>query len=166
MEIWDPEPLLFTESSVVRLVPDAFLHGEVKWLSRIGLNGVRYVQHFDKASCDDICSSQSYEFRDVHTQVLGVLRNYVETEENAAHLYQSGCILRLLAYLEMALPAMKPHCLAVLTKMSFTSNGRDVSCSKDRYYLSHTTKFCVYRKMYNSGVLIDLFQTTFRCSTY
>ncbi|VVC92255.1 unnamed protein product, partial [Leptidea sinapis] len=25
----------------------------------------------------------------------------------------------------MALPAMKPHCLAVLTKMSFTSNGRD-----------------------------------------
>ncbi|XP_050669835.1 uncharacterized protein LOC126968765 [Leptidea sinapis] len=74
----------------------------------------------------DLCDIlESYEFRDVHTQVLGVLRNYVETEENAAHLYQSGCILRLLAYLEMALPAMKPHCLAVLTKMSFTSNGRD-----------------------------------------
>ncbi|KAM3967861.1 LOW QUALITY PROTEIN: armadillo repeat-containing protein 3 [Aphomia sociella] len=74
----------------------------------------------------DFCDIlESYEFRDVHTQVLGVLRNYVETEENAAHLYQSGCILRLLAYLEMALPAMKPHCLAVLTKMSFTSNGRD-----------------------------------------
>lgn len=71
--------------------------------------------------------TKSYEFRDVHTQVLGVLRNYVETEENASHLYQSGCILRLLAYLEMALPAMKPHCLAVLTKMSFTANGRDVS---------------------------------------
>ncbi|CAH0727621.1 unnamed protein product, partial [Brenthis ino] len=74
----------------------------------------------------DLCDIlESYEFRDVHTQVLGVLRNYAETEENAAHLYQSGCILRLLAYLEMALPAMKPHCLAVLTKMSFTSNGRD-----------------------------------------
>ncbi|CAK1540320.1 unnamed protein product [Leptosia nina] len=74
----------------------------------------------------DLCDIlESYEFRDVHTQVLGVLRNYVETEENAAHLYQSGCILRLLAYLEMALPAMKPHCLGVLTKMSFTSNGRD-----------------------------------------
>ncbi|XP_045524316.1 uncharacterized protein LOC123714181 isoform X3 [Pieris brassicae] len=74
----------------------------------------------------DLCDIlESYEFRDVHTQVLGVLRNYVETEENAAHLYQSGCILRLLAYLEMALPAMKPHCLGVLTKMSFNSNGRD-----------------------------------------
>ncbi|KAJ0182268.1 hypothetical protein K1T71_001637 [Dendrolimus kikuchii] len=74
----------------------------------------------------DLCDIlESYEFRDVHTQVLGVLRNYVETEDNALHLYQSGCILRLLAYLEMALPAMKPHCLAVLTKMSFTSNGRD-----------------------------------------
>ncbi|XP_039759536.1 uncharacterized protein LOC120633393 [Pararge aegeria] len=74
----------------------------------------------------DLCDIlESYEFRDVHTQVLGVLRNYVEIEENAAHLYQSGCILRLLAYLEMALPSMKPHCLAVLTKMSFTSNGRD-----------------------------------------
>ncbi|XP_072939253.1 armadillo repeat-containing protein 3 [Epargyreus clarus] len=74
----------------------------------------------------DLCDIlESYEFRDVHTLVLGVLRDYVETEENAAHLYQSGCILRLLAYLEMALPAMKPHCLAVLTKMSFTSNGRD-----------------------------------------
>ncbi|XP_073957467.1 uncharacterized protein isoform X2 [Choristoneura fumiferana] len=74
----------------------------------------------------DLCDIlESYEFRDVHTMVLGVLRNYVETEENAAHLYQSGCILRLLAYLEMALPAMKPHCLAVLTKMSFTANGRD-----------------------------------------
>ncbi|OWR40943.1 uncharacterized protein LOC116778968 [Danaus plexippus] len=74
----------------------------------------------------DLCDIlESYEFRDVHTQVLGVLRNYVETEENASHLYQSGCILRLLAYLEMALPAMKPHCLAVLTKMSFTANGRD-----------------------------------------
>ncbi|CAG9796326.1 unnamed protein product [Diatraea saccharalis] len=74
----------------------------------------------------DLCDIlESYEFRDVHTQVLGVLRNYVETEDNAYHLYQSGCILRLLAYLEMALPAMKPHCLAVLTKMSFTSNGRD-----------------------------------------
>ncbi|XP_028036231.1 armadillo repeat-containing protein 3 [Bombyx mandarina] len=74
----------------------------------------------------DLCDIlESYEFRDVHAQVLGVLRDYVETEENASHLYQSGCILRLLAYLEMALPAMKPHCLAVLTKMSFTSNGRD-----------------------------------------
>ncbi|XP_031768976.2 uncharacterized protein LOC113519158 [Galleria mellonella] len=74
----------------------------------------------------DLCDIlESYEFRDVHTEVLGVLRNYVEIEENAAHLYKSGCILRLLAYLEMALPAMKPHCLAVLTKMSFTANGRD-----------------------------------------
>ncbi|RVE43339.1 hypothetical protein evm_012010 [Chilo suppressalis] len=74
----------------------------------------------------DLCDIlESYEFRDVHTLVLGVLRNYVETEDNAYHLYQSGCILRLLAYLEMALPAMKPHCLAVLTKMSFTANGRD-----------------------------------------
>ncbi|CAH2102102.1 unnamed protein product [Euphydryas editha] len=74
----------------------------------------------------DLCDIlESYEFRDVHTQVLGVLKNYAETEENATHLYQSGCILRLLAYLEMALPAMKPHCLAVLAKMSFTSNGRD-----------------------------------------
>ncbi|XP_064071601.1 uncharacterized protein LOC113402135 [Vanessa tameamea] len=74
----------------------------------------------------DLCDIlESYEFRDVHTQVLGVLRNYAETEENATHLYQSGCMLRLLAYLEMALPAMKPHCLGVLAKMSFTSNGRD-----------------------------------------
>ncbi|XP_075981283.1 armadillo repeat-containing protein 3-like isoform X2 [Anticarsia gemmatalis] len=74
----------------------------------------------------DLCDIlESYEFRDVHTQVLGVLRNYVETEENASHLFQSGCILRLLAYLEMALPAMKPGCLAVLTKMSFNVNGRD-----------------------------------------
>ncbi|XP_068626528.1 armadillo repeat-containing protein 3 [Battus philenor] len=74
----------------------------------------------------DLCDIlESYEFRDVHTVVLGVLKDYAETEENAAHLYQSGCILRLLAYLDMALPAMKPHCLAVLTKMSFTSNGRD-----------------------------------------
>lgn len=70
---------------------------------------------------------QSYEFRDVHTEVLGVLRDYAETEENSSHLYQSGCVLRLLAYLDMALPAMKSHCLAVLTKMSFTSNGRDVT---------------------------------------
>ncbi|XP_050554573.1 uncharacterized protein LOC118270080 isoform X1 [Spodoptera frugiperda] len=74
----------------------------------------------------DLCDIlESYEFRDVHAMVLGVLRNYVETEENASHLYQSGCILRLLAYLEMALPAMKPHCLAVLTKMSYTANGRE-----------------------------------------
>ncbi|XP_063899764.1 armadillo repeat-containing protein 3 [Helicoverpa armigera] len=80
----------------------------------------------------DLCDIlESYEFRDVHTLVLGVLRNYVETEENASHLYQSGCILRLLAYLEMALPAMKPHCLAVLTKMSFTSNGRDALFDTD-----------------------------------
>ncbi|KAJ8736034.1 hypothetical protein PYW08_006690 [Mythimna loreyi] len=80
----------------------------------------------------DLCDIlESYEFRDVHTQVLGVLRNYVETEENARHLYQSGCILRLIAYLEMALPAMKPHCLAVLTKMSFTSNGRDALFATD-----------------------------------
>ncbi|CAB3256251.1 unnamed protein product [Arctia plantaginis] len=74
----------------------------------------------------DLCDIlESYEFRDVHTLVLGVLRNYVETEENAHHVFQSGCILRLLAYLEMALPAMKPCCLAVLTKMSFSNNGRD-----------------------------------------
>ncbi|CAH0695525.1 unnamed protein product [Spodoptera exigua] len=74
----------------------------------------------------DLCDIlESYEFRDVHALVLGVLRNYVETEENASHLYQSGCILRLLAYLEMALPAMKPYCLAVLTKMSYTANGRE-----------------------------------------
>ncbi|XP_047984691.1 uncharacterized protein LOC125225158 [Leguminivora glycinivorella] len=76
----------------------------------------------------DLCDIlESYEFRDVHAVVLSVLKNYVETEENASHVYQSGCILRLLAYLEMALPAMKPHCLAVLTKISFSSNGRDVS---------------------------------------
>lgn len=66
--------------------------------------------------------------------MLGVLKNYAETEENATHLYQSGCILRLLAYLEMALPAMKPHCLAVLAKMSFTSNGRDVSPNRVMYH--------------------------------
>ncbi|KAJ8735867.1 hypothetical protein PYW07_007487 [Mythimna separata] len=80
----------------------------------------------------DLCDIlESYEFRDVHTQVLGVLRNYVETEENARHLYQSGCILRLIAYLEMALPAMKPFCLAVLTKMSFTANGREALFATD-----------------------------------
>ncbi|XP_053611677.1 uncharacterized protein LOC128675920 isoform X2 [Plodia interpunctella] len=74
----------------------------------------------------DLCDIlETYEFRDVHAQVLSVLKNYAETEENSAHLYQSGCLLRLLAYLDTALPLMKPNCLAVLTKMSFTSNGRD-----------------------------------------
>ncbi|XP_060806930.1 uncharacterized protein LOC106129776 [Amyelois transitella] len=74
----------------------------------------------------DLCDVlETYDFRDVHAQVLSVLRNYAETEENSAHLYQSGCILRLLAYLDSAVPTMKPNCFAVLTKMSFTSNGRD-----------------------------------------
>ncbi|XP_049882239.1 uncharacterized protein LOC126378107 [Pectinophora gossypiella] len=86
------------------------------------------IQRSFKASTGvlDLCDIlESYEFRDVHTLVLGVLKTYVETEENASHLYQAGCITRLLAYLEMALPAMKPHCIAVLTKMSFTANGRN-----------------------------------------
>lgn len=74
-------------------------------------------------------------FRDVHTQILGVLHTYVATEDNAAHVYQSGCVLRLLAYLEAAEPAMKPHCLAVLTKMSFTAKGRNVSSYSFNYFI-------------------------------
>ncbi|XP_063616364.1 uncharacterized protein LOC134789689 isoform X2 [Cydia splendana] len=74
----------------------------------------------------DLCDIlESYEFHDVHTVVLNVLKNYVETEENASHVYQSGCVLRLLSYLETAPPAMKQYCLAVLTKISFSSSGRD-----------------------------------------
>ncbi|XP_063616275.1 armadillo repeat-containing protein 3-like [Cydia splendana] len=74
----------------------------------------------------DLCDSlESYEFHDAHAVVLKILLNFVGTEENASHVYQSGCILRLLAYLEIALPTMKPYCLAVLTKISFSSSGRD-----------------------------------------
>ncbi|XP_063395563.1 uncharacterized protein LOC134680367 [Cydia fagiglandana] len=74
----------------------------------------------------DLCDIlESHEFQDVHTVVLNVLKNYVETEENASHVYQSGCVLRLLSYLESAPLTMKPYCLAVLTKISFSSSGRD-----------------------------------------
>ncbi|XP_061709291.1 uncharacterized protein LOC133519288 [Cydia pomonella] len=99
----------------------------------------------------DLCDIlESYEFRDVHAVVLSVLKNYVETEENASHLYQSGCILRLLAYLEMALPAMKPHCLAVLTKISFSSNGRDAL-----YETGTDLVFCHQLLGSNVGLLAD-----------
>ncbi|KPI95148.1 Armadillo repeat-containing protein 3 [Papilio xuthus] len=99
----------------------------------------------------DLCDIlESYEFRDVHTEVLGVLRDYAETEENAAHLYQSGCVLRLLAYLDMALPAMKPHCLAVLTKMSFTANGRDAL-----YQTGTDLVFCSQLLSTNADLLAD-----------
>ncbi|XP_026319384.1 uncharacterized protein LOC113229907 [Hyposmocoma kahamanoa] len=86
------------------------------------------VQKTFKASTGvlDLCDIlESYEFRDVHAQILGVLHTYVGTEDNTTHVYQSGCILRLLSYLEMALPAMKPLCLAVLTKMSYFVEGRN-----------------------------------------
>ncbi|KAG6441864.1 uncharacterized protein LOC115448221 [Manduca sexta] len=122
----------FSWPSLLALMQSSFLAIQHAALRTVDQLVCRYkdqvVQKTFRASTGvlDLCDIlESYEFRDVHTQVLGVLRNYVETEENAAHLYQSGCILRLLAYLEMALPAMKPHCLAVLTKMSFNSNGRD-----------------------------------------
>ncbi|KAJ2948187.1 hypothetical protein O0L34_g9996 [Tuta absoluta] len=86
------------------------------------------VQKSFKASTGvlELCDIlESYEFRDAHSQVLGVLKTYVETDDNAAHVYQSGCVNRLLAYLELALPAMKPHCIAVLCKMSHTASGRE-----------------------------------------
>ncbi|XP_053611630.1 uncharacterized protein LOC128675905 [Plodia interpunctella] len=122
----------FSWASLLALIQSKFLAIQFAAIRTVDQLICRYndynVQKSFKAStgvldhCDIL---ESYEFRDVHTQVLGVLKNYAETEENSAHLYQSGCILRLLAYLEMALPAMKPHCLAVLTKMSFTATGRD-----------------------------------------
>ncbi|XP_034831831.1 armadillo repeat-containing protein 3 [Maniola hyperantus] len=122
----------FSWPSILALMQSSYLAIQHAALKTVDQLICRYkdqnVQRTFRASTGvlDLCDIlESYEFRDVHTQVLGVLRNYVETEENASHLYQSGCILRLLAYLEMALPVMKPHCLAVLTKMSFTANGRD-----------------------------------------
>ncbi|XP_075981402.1 armadillo repeat-containing protein 3-like [Anticarsia gemmatalis] len=68
---------------------------------------------------------ESYEFRDVHPQVLDLLRHYVKEEENASFFYETGCVQRLLMYLHMALPQMKPCCLAVLTQMSMNKKGRD-----------------------------------------
>ncbi|XP_060804939.1 uncharacterized protein LOC106140523 [Amyelois transitella] len=122
----------FSWASLLALIQSKFLAIQFAAIRTVDQLICRYsdqnVQKSFKAStgvldhCDIL---ESYEFRDVHTQVLGVLKNYAETEDNSAHLYQSGCILRLLAYLEMALPAMKPHCLAVLTKMSFTFSGRE-----------------------------------------
>ncbi|CAH1639964.1 unnamed protein product [Spodoptera littoralis] len=122
----------FSWPSLLALMQSKFLaiqHAAIKTVDQLIC---RYkdqvVQKTFRASSGvlDLCDIlESYEFRDVHAMVLGVLRNYVETEENASHVYQSGCILRLLAYLDVALPAMKPHCLAVLTKMSYTANGRE-----------------------------------------
>ncbi|XP_022822162.1 uncharacterized protein LOC111353390 [Spodoptera litura] len=122
----------FSWPSLLALMQSKFLaiqHAAIKTVDQLIC---RYkdqvVQKTFRASTGvlDLCDIlESYEFRDVHAMVLGVLRNYVETEENASHIYQSGCILRLLAYLDVALPAMKPHCLAVLTKMSYTANGRE-----------------------------------------
>ncbi|XP_026738635.1 uncharacterized protein LOC113501658 [Trichoplusia ni] len=128
----------FSWPSLLALMQSKFLAIQHAALKTVDQLICRYqdqvVQKTFRASTGvlDLCDIlESYEFRDVHTNVLGVLRNYVETEENASHLYQSGCILRLLAYLEMALPAMKPHCLAVLTKMSYTANGRDALFETD-----------------------------------
>lgn len=121
----------FSWPSLLALMQSKFLAIQATALKTVDQLICRYkdeaVQKTFRASTGvlDLCDIlESYEFRDVHSEVLRVLKNYVELEENASHVYQSGCILRLLAYLEMALPALKPHCLAVLTKMSFTKNGR------------------------------------------
>ncbi|XP_063616368.1 armadillo repeat-containing protein 3-like [Cydia splendana] len=99
----------------------------------------------------DLCDIlESYEFHDVHAVVLNILKNYVETEENASHIYESGCILRLHAYLEMALPSMKPYCLAVLTKISFSSSGRDAL-----YQTGTDLVFCHQLLGSNVGLLAD-----------
>lgn len=67
-----------------------------------------------------------YEYHDVHALILGALNTYVGTDDNILHLFNSGCIKKLLAYLEVAKPGMKPHCLVVFTKMSYTAIGRQV----------------------------------------
>ncbi|KAI5636714.1 hypothetical protein NE865_10540 [Phthorimaea operculella] len=111
------------------------------------------VQKSFKASTGvlDFCDIlESYEFRDAHSQVLGVLKTYVETDDNAAHVYQSGCVNRLLAYLELALPAMKPHCIAVLCKMSFTASGRDAL-----FHTGTDLVFCHHLLSSNMDLLAD-----------
>lgn len=70
---------------------------------------------------------QIYEYRDVHSLILGALNTYVETDDNILHVFKSGCIQRLQTYLDVTLPGMKTNCLAVLTKMSFSVTGRQVS---------------------------------------
>ncbi|XP_041975374.1 uncharacterized protein LOC121730414 [Aricia agestis] len=80
----------------------------------------------DSTGIQDLCDLiESYEFRDIHIPVLQVLRDYAAGESSAAHVYRSGCLQRLLKYLDEALPAAKPPCLAVLTRLSYTAKGRD-----------------------------------------
>lgn len=68
-----------------------------------------------------------YEYHDVHSLILGAINTYVETDDNIIHVFKSGCIQRLQTYLDVAMPGMKTNCLVVLTKMSYTATGRQVS---------------------------------------